>query len=94
MPPHSTEGTVHGSDEALLRKDCRGFTSQVRCHSWTACPSPHRLYKVGEQQAQDAAFYAELGCQETRDLVRGYPAQALGIAAGIGVLLGLLMARR
>lgn len=53
-----------------------------------------RLYKVGEQRAQEAAFYAELGYEETRDLVRGYPVQALGIAAGIGVLLGLLIARR
>lgn len=53
-----------------------------------------RLYKAGEQRAQEAAFYAELGYEETRDLVRGYPVQALGIAAGVGVLLGLLVARR
>lgn len=53
-----------------------------------------RLYKAGEQRAQEAAFYAELGYEETRDLVRSYPVQALGIAAGVGVLLGLLVARR
>ena len=53
-----------------------------------------RLYKAGEQRAQEAAFYAELGYEETRDLVRGYPVQSLGIAAGVGVLLGLLVARR
>lgn len=53
-----------------------------------------RLYKAGEQKAQEAAFYAELGYEETRDLVRDYPAQALGIAAGFGILLGLLVARR
>ncbi|TNH37780.1 glycine zipper domain-containing protein [Paracoccus haeundaensis] len=53
-----------------------------------------RLYKAGGQRAQEAAFYAELGYEETRDLVRGYPVQALGIAAGVGVLLGLLVARR
>lgn len=53
-----------------------------------------RLYKAGEQRAQEAAFYAELGYEETRDLVRGYPVQALGIAAGIGVILGLLVTRR
>jgi len=53
-----------------------------------------RLYKTGEQRAQEAAFYAELGYEETRDLVRGYPVQALGIAAGFGMLLGLLVSRR
>lgn len=53
-----------------------------------------RLYEAGHQKAQEAAFYAELGYEETRDLVRGYPLQALGIAAGVGVLVGLLMARR
>ncbi|MBM3603582.1 MAG: DUF883 domain-containing protein [Alphaproteobacteria bacterium] len=53
-----------------------------------------RLYEAGQQKAQEAAFYAELGYEETRDLVRGYPIQALGIAAGVGVLIGLLLARR
>ena len=53
-----------------------------------------RLYKAGEQRAQEAALYAELGYEETRDLVRSYPVQALGIAAGVGVLLGLLVVRR
>lgn len=53
-----------------------------------------RLVKAGQQRAQEAAFYAELGYEETRDLVRGYPIQAVGIAAGIGVLVGLLVGRR
>ncbi|QDA36906.1 DUF883 family protein (plasmid) [Paracoccus liaowanqingii] len=53
-----------------------------------------RLVNAGHQKAQEAAFYAELGYEETRDLVRGYPIRALGIAAGIGVLIGLLTGRR
>ena len=53
-----------------------------------------RLYKTGEQRAQEAAFYAEMGYEETRDLVRSHPVPALGIAAGVGMLLGLLVARR
>jgi ElaB/YqjD/DUF883 family membrane-anchored ribosome-binding protein len=52
-----------------------------------------RLYDVGHQKAQEAAYYAELGYEETRGLVRDYPIQAMAIAAGVGVLIGLLIAR-
>lgn len=52
------------------------------------------LYKAGQQKSQEAAFYAELGYEEATGVVRRYPAQALGIAVGIGFLMGLVIARR
>lgn len=53
-----------------------------------------RVYETGQRKAEEAAFYAELGYEEARDWARSHPAQALGIAAGIGLLVGILVARR
>ena len=53
-----------------------------------------RTYETGHRKAEEAAFYAELGYEEARDWTRGHPVQALGIAAGIGLLIGLLVVRR
>jgi len=53
-----------------------------------------QVYEAGHRKAEEAAFYAELGYEEARDWTRSNPAQALGIAAGIGLLMGLLVARR
>lgn len=52
------------------------------------------VYQSGHRKAEEAAFYAELGYEEARDWARSHPSQALGIAAGIGLLLGILVARR
>lgn len=52
------------------------------------------VYQTGHRKAEEAAFYAELGYEEARDWVRSHPSQALGIAAGIGLLVGILVARR
>ncbi|GGF75865.1 hypothetical protein GCM10011402_30740 [Paracoccus acridae] len=52
------------------------------------------VYQTGHRRAEEAAFYAELGYEEVRDWARSHPSQALGIAAGIGLLLGILVARR
>ena len=52
------------------------------------------VYQTGHRKAEEAAFYAELGYEEARDWARSHPSQALGIAAGIGLLLGILVARR
>ena len=51
-------------------------------------------YQTGRRRAEEAAFYAELGYEEVRDWARSHPSQAVGIAAGIGLLLGILVARR
>ena len=53
-----------------------------------------RVYETGQRRAEEAAFYAELGYEEARDWTRSHPLQALGLAAGIGLLVGLVVARR
>ncbi len=53
-----------------------------------------RLYRAGERKAGEVANYAEDYYDEMSDMVRRKPAQALGIAAGVGFLVGLILARR
>ena len=53
-----------------------------------------RLYRAGERKATDVAQYAGDYYDEMSDMVRRKPAQALGIAAGVGFLVGLILARR
>ncbi|WBU54353.1 YqjD family protein [Paracoccus sp. SCSIO 75233] len=53
-----------------------------------------RLYHEGERRAADVAAQAEDYYDDVSDMVRRNPAQALGIAAGIGFLVGLMIARR
>ncbi|MDN5569108.1 MAG: DUF883 domain-containing protein [Paracoccus sp. (in: a-proteobacteria)] len=53
-----------------------------------------RLYGAGQQKAHEAAIYAEDRYDEVSEMVRRNPAQSLGIAAGVGFLVGLLIARR
>lgn len=53
-----------------------------------------RLYRAGERKAQEVAQYAGDYYDEMSDMVRRKPAQALGIAAGVGFLVGLILARR
>ena len=49
-----------------------------------------RAAKLGNQAAQEAEVYYD----EVSDMVRRQPVAALGIAAGVGFLFGLLIARR
>lgn len=57
-----------------------------------------RLYHKGERKAaklgNQAAQEAEVYYDELSQMVRRQPATALGIAAGVGFLFGLLIARR
>ena len=57
-----------------------------------------RLYHKGERRARQfsdqAAEEAEACYDELSQMVRRQPATALGVAAGVGFLLGLLIARR
>ena len=54
----------------------------------------NRLYREGERKAHEVAEYAGEYYDEMSDMVRRKPAQALGIAAGVGFLVGLILARR
>ena len=53
-----------------------------------------RLYRAGERRAGEVAAHAGDYYDEMSDMVRRKPAQALGIAAGVGFLVGLILARR
>ena len=53
-----------------------------------------RLYDEGQRRAGEVAHYAEERYDDVSDMVRRRPAQALGIAAGVGFLVGLILARR
>ncbi|MFC0340569.1 MULTISPECIES: DUF883 family protein [Paracoccus] len=53
-----------------------------------------RLYREGERRAHEVAEYAGDYYDEMSEMVRRKPAQALGIAAGVGFLVGLILARR
>ncbi|MDO5642370.1 MAG: DUF883 domain-containing protein [Paracoccus sp. (in: a-proteobacteria)] len=53
-----------------------------------------RLYRRGAEGAHQLAHQAEDYYDELSTAVRRNPAQALGIAAGVGFLVGLLIARR
>ena len=53
-----------------------------------------RLYRQGERRAHEVAEYAGDYYDEMSEMVRRKPAQALGIAAGVGFLVGLILARR
>ncbi|TKW66152.1 MAG: DUF883 domain-containing protein [Paracoccus denitrificans] len=53
-----------------------------------------RLYRKGQDGAQQLASQAEVYYDDLSDAVRRNPAQALGIAVGVGFLVGLLIARR
>ena len=53
-----------------------------------------RLYRDGERRLKEAGHVAEGYYDEVSGMVRRNPAQALGIAAGLGFLVGLILARR
>ncbi|WP_282603216.1 DUF883 domain-containing protein [Paracoccus sp. PARArs4] len=65
----------------------REYTDRARAEA-------DRLYAKGQHIAEDAGAYAELQYDEVSNMVRRNPAQALGIAAGVGFLVGLLISRR
>lgn len=53
-----------------------------------------RLYREGERRAGEIRAHADEYYDDVSGMVRRHPAQALGIAAGIGFLVGLMIARR
>ncbi len=81
-----------------LRETGREYINKARerGHDYAerAREEAEHLYEAGHRRAEEAAFYAELGYEEVSDIVRRNPVQALGVAAGVGFLLGLIVARR
>lgn len=71
-------------------------TARQRSHEYAerARDEARRIYREGERRAGQAAHHAEEYYDEVSGMVRRNPAQALGIAAGVGFLLGLIIARR
>lgn len=53
-----------------------------------------RLYDASKGRANDVGAYAGERYDEVAEMVRRNPAQALGIAAGIGFLVGLVLSSR
>lgn len=52
------------------------------------------LYEAGHQKANEAAHYAGERYDDFSELVRRNPGKSLGIAAGIGFIVGLIATRR
>ncbi|MCO6363495.1 YqjD family protein [Paracoccus sp. 08] len=94
-------GRIAG-DAKRLARDVSGRGSELvdgaletgRDYAARARLEAERVYNVGQRRAEEAAFYAELGYEEAADMIRRHPAQAMGLAVGVGVLIGLLIARR
>lgn len=94
-------GRIAG-DAKRLARDGSGRGSELvdgaletgRDYAARARLEAERVYNVGQRRAEEAAFYAELGYEEAADMIRRHPAQAMGLAVGVGVLIGLLIARR
>ena len=71
-------------------------TMRERGHEYgeRARDEARRIYREGKRGAGEVAAHAEEYYDEVSGMVRRNPAQALGIAAGVGFLLGLIIARR
>ncbi|WP_339761977.1 DUF883 domain-containing protein [uncultured Sulfitobacter sp.] len=80
---------------SILKDDIAALTSSVSTYGKTAT-------RDAANQAKTAAHdYADLGKakaaeaqQNAEDFIRTQPATAMGIAAGVGFLIGLIAARR
>ena len=98
----SAEAGRIAGDAKKLARDVSGRGSELvdgaletgRDYAARARSEAERVYDVGQKRAEEAAFYAELGYEEAADMIRRHPAQAMGLAVGVGVLIGLLIARR
>lgn len=90
------EGARRIADE--MRETGRDYAERAREkgeeYAGRARTEADRLYAAGQRKAEDVAHYAEGRYDELSEMVRRHPAQSLGIAAGIGFLVGLILARR
>lgn len=87
---------------AVLREDIANLTAIVGDYSKAqagqlksvAADKANELAKAGAHAANSAKATAEVAYSETEDAIRANPASAIGIAAGLGFLVGMLTARR
>ena len=83
---------------AVLAETGREYANRAREageeYAERAREEANRLYETGQRKANEVAHYAEERYDEVSEMVRRHPAQALGIAAGVGFLVGLILARR
>ena len=88
---------VQGAAESLRDKGAE-FAESARKHGHEyaerARDEARRIYREGERYAADLADHADDYYVEVARAVRRHPARALGIAAGVGFLLGLIISRR
>ena len=97
------EAVRHGADvlDEARRKGAETLDSAKREAADMAAnmrDEAQRLYRDGEMRvagmAEEARLEAEIYYDELSQMVRRQPAAALGIAAGIGFLAGILISRR
>jgi ElaB/YqjD/DUF883 family membrane-anchored ribosome-binding protein len=87
---------------AVLREDIATLTaivaeySKVQAGQLQAAATDRAagLAKAGANAAQSAKATAEMAYSDAEDAIRANPTAAIGIAAGLGFLVGLLTSRR
>lgn len=87
---------------AVLREDIANLTAIVAEYGkaqagqlqTAATDKASNLAKAGANAAHSAKATAELAYSDAEDTIRANPATAVGIAAGLGFLVGLLTTRR
>lgn len=91
-------GVTHSDSVERVREkgaELAGATREAgREYADIARQEAERLYGEGRRRAGEVAGHAEDYYDEVSDYVRRKPVQALGIAAGVGFLIGLVLARR
>ena len=88
---------MHAAAESLKEKGTEfAESARKQGHEYAerARDEARRIYREGERYAADIADHADDYYVEAVRSVRRHPARALGIAAGVGFLLGLVIARR
>ncbi|KIN74162.1 DUF883 family protein [Sulfitobacter guttiformis] len=80
-------GTLKNDLATLTQKLSEFGVSKAESASHAAQAKASELKSAGQEKALEAQLHAE-------DFVRNQPAASLGIAAGLGFLIGMITARR
>lgn len=91
----STQVAVLRDDIATLTAIVAGYgKAQADQLQSAAAEKAAGLAKAGANAAHSAKATAEVAYSDAEDAIRANPATAVGIAAGLGFLVGLLTSRR